>query len=158
MTPMKRRFLLSILGVVAALAVAGTALATGAITVKGIGAFAVTDSVGYPAGHTFTAQMPPGSVVNSVTLRVPPGGAFPWHYHTSALTVTVTHGSVSVQDATSCARQTFTTGQGFVEEPGVIHRAANQSGTLAVLVVTYLGVPSGQPGDIFEPPTYDPCP
>jgi len=140
-----------------ALLVAGTALATGMITVKGIGAFVVGDEVGYSAGHVYTAAIEPGSVVNTVLLRVPPGAAFPWHHHTATLTVTVASGSFTLQDAGTCGEQTFSAGHGFVEEAGVVHRATNSGTDLAVLYVTYLGVPAGQPGNVFEPPSFDPC-
>jgi hypothetical protein len=39
----------------------------------------------------------------------------------------------------------------------VIHRAFNAGSTLAVLYVTYLGIPAGSPPDIDEPASYNPC-
>lgn len=154
---MRHRVLVGLAAFAGALLVAGTALATGAITVKGIGAFGVGNEVGYASGHTYATDIAPGTVVNTVLLRVPPGAAFPWHYHTASLTVTVVSGSLTLQDAGTCDSQTFSAGKGFVEEAGVIHRATNTGGELVVLYVTYLGVPAGQPGDVFEPPSYDPC-
>jgi quercetin dioxygenase-like cupin family protein len=153
---MKRR-LAAISGVALSLVLAGSALAAGMITVKALGAFGVVNEIGYPAGHTFSAQAGPGSLVLTVEVRVPPGGAFPWHYHTSSLTVTVAQGSLTVQDPDTCDTQTFETGSGFVEEAGVIHRAFNASSTLAVLYVTYVGIPAGSPPDVFEPASYSPC-
>jgi quercetin dioxygenase-like cupin family protein len=143
--------------VIASFVLAGSALAAGNITAKTIGAFGVGNEVGYPAGHTFTAQAAPGSLVLTVEVRVPPGGAFPWHYHTADLTVTVVQGSLTVQDAGTCDSQAFAAGTGFFEEAGVIHQAANQGSTLAILYVTYLGIPAGSPPDVFEPASYSPC-
>jgi quercetin dioxygenase-like cupin family protein len=152
-----RRRLTAFGAVAAALVLAGSTLAAGAITAKVIGAFGVGNEVGYANGHTFTMQAAPGSLVLTVLVRVPPGGRFPWHYHTAGLTVTITQGSLTVQDADSCATQTFNAGGGFAEEAGVIHQAYNSGSTLAVLYVTYIGIPAGSPPDVFEPASYDPC-
>jgi len=141
----------------AALVLAGSALAVGNITVKVIGAFGVGNVVGYGTNHTFSMQAAPGTGVLTVLLRVPPGGRFPWHYHTAGLSVTMTEGSLTVQDARTCATQTFSAGGGFAEEAGVIHQAYNAGSTLAVLYVTYVGIPAGTPPDVFEPASYDPC-
>jgi quercetin dioxygenase-like cupin family protein len=154
---MRHRVWVGLAAAAGALLVAGTALATGVITVKGIGGFGVGDEVGYASGHTFTANIAAGTAVNTVLLRVPPGAAFPWHYHPAALTVTVVAGRFTLQDAGTCDKQTFSAGQGFVEEAGVVHRATNTGADLVVLYVTYLGVPAGQPGNVFEPASYDPC-
>ena len=143
--------------VVASFVLAGSALAAGNITAKVIGAFGVGNEVGYAAGHTFTAEAAPGSLVLTVEVRVPPGGVFPWHYHTAGLTVTVTQGALTVQDADSCDTQRFSAGQGFFEEAGVIHKAMNEGSTIAILWVTYLGIPAGSPPDVYEPGSFDPC-
>jgi quercetin dioxygenase-like cupin family protein len=153
---MKRR-MAAIIGVALSVALAGTALATGTITVKTVGAFGVVNEIGYSTGHTFSAQAAPGSLVLTVEVRVPPGGGFPWHQHTASLTVTVAHGSLTVQDPDTCGTQTFEAGSGFVEEAGVIHRAFNAGSTLAVLYLTYVGIPAGSPPDIDEPASYNPC-
>jgi quercetin dioxygenase-like cupin family protein len=152
-----RRRIAAIGSVAAAFVLAGSTLAVGNITVKTIGAFGVGNVVGYGNGHTFTMQAAPGSLVVTVLLRVPPGARFPWHYHTAGLTVTMTQGSLTVQDASTCATQTFNAGGGFAEEAGVIHQAYNAGSTLAVLYVTYVGIPPGSPPDVFEPASYDPC-
>lgn len=153
---MRRQF--TVIGAVAAaFLLAGSTLATGTITVKALGAFGVGNQVGYANGHTFDMQAAPGSLVLTVLVRVPPGGAFPWHYHTAGLSVTVTQGTLTVQDAGTCATQAFSAGNGFVEEAGVIHQAFNAGATLAVLYVTYMGIPAGSPPDVFEPASYDPC-
>jgi quercetin dioxygenase-like cupin family protein len=152
-----RRKVTALSAVAAAFVLAGSTLAAGMITVKALGAFGVVNEVGYPTGHTFSAEAAPGSLVLTVEVRVPPGGAFPWHYHTAGLTVTITQGSLTVQDAGTCGTQTFGAGSGFVEEAGVIHQAYNAGSALAVLYVTYMGIPAGSPPDVFEPASYDPC-
>jgi quercetin dioxygenase-like cupin family protein len=152
-----RRRLATLGSVAAAFVLAGSTLAAGTITVKALGAFGVGNEVGYANGHTFDMQAAPGSLVLTVMVRVPPGGAFPWHYHTAGLSVTVTQGTLTVQDARTCATQAFSAGNGFVEEAGVIHQAFNAGSTLAVLYVTYMGIPAGSPPDVFEPGSYDPC-
>jgi quercetin dioxygenase-like cupin family protein len=154
---MKRRRIAAISGVALSLVLAGSVLATGTITVKPLGAFGVVNVVGYPEGHTFSAHAAPGSSVLTVEARIPPGAGFPWHYHTSSLTVTVAQGSLTVQDPDSCDTQTFGTGSGFVEEAGVVHRAFNAGSTLAVIYVTYIGIPAGSPPDVDQPASYDPC-
>jgi quercetin dioxygenase-like cupin family protein len=153
---MNRR-IAAISGIALSFLLAGSALAMGTITVKALGLFGVVDEIGYPTGHTFTAQAAPGSGVLTVEVRVPPGGAFPWHYHTASLTVTIAQGSLTVQDPDTCDTQVFVAGGGFVEEAGVIHRASNAGSTVAVLYVTYLGIPAGSPPDVFEPASYNPC-
>ena len=152
-----RRRLVGLGSVAAAFVLAGSALAAGNITVKALGAFGVGNQVGYANGHTFDMRAAPGSLVLTVLVRVPPGGAFPWHYHTAGLSVTVTQGTLTVQDAGTCDTQAFSAGNGFLEEAGVIHQAFNAGSTLAVLYVTYMGVPAGSPPDVFEPASYVPC-
>ena len=119
-----RRRLVGLGSVAAAFVLAGSALAAGNITVKALGAFGVGNQVGYANGHTFDMQAAPGSLVLTVLVRVPPGGAFPWHYHTAGLSVTVTQGTLTVQDAGTCGTQAFSAGNGFVEEAGEIGRAS----------------------------------
>jgi quercetin dioxygenase-like cupin family protein len=153
---MKRR-MAAMSGVALSFVLAGSALATGTITVKALGLFGVVDEIGYATGHTFTAQAAPGSGVLTVEVRVPPGGGFPWHYHTASLTVTIAQGSLTVQDPDTCDTQTFDSGGGFVEEAGVIHQAYNAGSTLAILYVTYVGIPAGSPPDVFEPASFSPC-
>ena len=152
-----KRHMAPIIAVALSLVLAGSALATGRITVKTVGAFGVVNEIGYPTGHTFRAQAAPGSSVLTVEVRVPPGSGFGWHFHTASLTVTVTQGSLTVQDPATCGTQTYAAGSGFFEEAGVIHRAYNAGSTLAVLYVTYLGIPAGSPPDVDEPASFDPC-
>ena len=147
----------ALLGVLA-LMVAGTttAFAGGMITAKETGAFVVGDEVGYPDGHSFDLSAGPGTTIDSGVARIPAGSSFGWHYHTAAVVVTVTEGSVTLYDP-ACVRQVVRAGHGFIEEPNVIHLARNEGSSLAVIAWTYVGVQPGQPEDVYEPPSYDPC-
>lgn len=49
--------------------------------------------------------------------------------------------------------QSFGPGDGFVEEPGVAHRAVNPGPVVATLRVTCLGVAPGESEDTI----FDPC-
>ena len=148
-----------VIAIVTAAMLIGTAVveAAGVISAKDGGSFSLRNVVSYPADHTFSANIAPGSTVDTVIVRIPPGGDFGWHYHNEALTVTVTAGVLSLYDP-RCDRQMVAPGQGFLEEPGVIHLARNEGSTITVISVTYLGIPAGQAPDVNEPASYDPCP
>lgn len=147
---------LGLASLIAQVAVGGVA-AAGIITVKPLGAFAAGDTVGYPLGHTFRPEIPPGSSVATYLVRFPPGTEYPFRHHGSAAVATVATGTLTIQDAATCATQTFGPGEGFVEEPGVTHRAVNPGPGLATLYVTYLGVAPGESEDMIEEPSCDPC-
>jgi quercetin dioxygenase-like cupin family protein len=119
-----------------------------------VGAFTVGDIVGYPTGHAFSISVPAGTTVQSAMVTVPPGFDFGWHHHTGGVVVTVTSGTLTLYD-TTCERQDVSAGGGFLEEVGTIHRARNEGTEPAVLLVTYLGVPAGQPTDVAE--SQGPC-
>ena len=148
-----------VIATVTAAMLIGTAVveAAGLITAKDGGSFSLGNVVGYPADHTFSANIAPGSTVDTVIVRIPPGGDFGWHHHNEALTVTVTAGVLSLYDP-RCDRQIVASGQGFLEETGVIHLARNEGSTMTVISVTYLGIPAGQAPDVNEPTSFDPCP
>lgn len=133
-----------------------TVFAGGMITAKETGSFAVGDEIGYPAGHTFHLSAGPGTIIDSGIARVPAHASFGWHYHTAPVIVTVTAGAVTLYSA-SCDRQVVSAGQGFIEEPGVTHLARNEGSTVAVIAWTYVGVGPGDPEDVYQPPSYDPC-
>ena len=139
------------------LVTAATVSAAGMITAKETGAFTVPgNEIGYGANHTFSATVEPGSTVDSGIARLAPGASFGWHYHNGMVLVTVTAGTITLYDP-SCDRQDVSAGSGFIEEPGVKHLARNESASLVVIAWTYVGVPNGQPEDVYMPPSYDPC-
>jgi quercetin dioxygenase-like cupin family protein len=117
--------------------------------IQPIGGFTVADTIGYPSGHAFAISVPSGTQVQSAMVTIPPGFDFGWHHHTGAVVVEVTSGTVTLYD-TKCERQDVTAGQGFLEEVNTVHRARNETTESAVLVVTYLGVPAGEPTDVPE--------
>ncbi|HEX8025758.1 MAG TPA: cupin domain-containing protein [Candidatus Limnocylindrales bacterium] len=133
-----------------------TAFAGGMITAKETGSFVVGDEVGYPDGHSFQLSAGPGTTIDSGIARIPAGASFGWHYHTTDVLVTVTAGSLTLYDPT-CGRQVVSAGHGFVEEPNTIHLARNESNGVTTIAWTYVGVQPGQPEDVYEPVTYDPC-
>ena len=135
---------------------ATTVLAGGMITAKETGAFIVGDQAGYPANTTFDLSAAPGSTVDSGIARLAPHASFGWHYHTAPVIVTVTAGTLTLYSS-GCDRQVVTAGQGFIEEPNVVHLARNESGSLAVIAWTYVGVAPGQPEDVYKPADYNPC-
>lgn len=139
----------------AALAV-GPVGATGLITAKETGSFVIGNEVGYPNGHTFTASMGPGTTIDSGIARLPTGSSFGWHYHTAAVLVTVTEGSLTLYSQ-GCDRQVVSAGSGFIEEPNTVHLARNEGSGMVVIAWTYLGVQPGQPEDVYLDPSFDPC-
>ncbi len=118
--------------------------------VQPVGGFVVADTIGYPSGHAFTAQVEPGTGVQTVVVTVPPGFDFGWHHHNAFVVVSVTEGTLTLID-TACERQEVAAGEGFLEEADVVHRALNEESVDAVIAVTYLGVPAGQTPDAMEP-------
>jgi Cupin domain len=154
-----KRFRFGIVGIAAlglGLLSTGSVGAAGMITAKEAGAFVLGNEVGYPAGHAFGPTIAPGTTVDSGIARVPAGGSFGWHYHTAHVVVTILEGNLALYSST-CDRQVVGAGQGFIEAPGTIHLARNEGSSVVVLAWTYLGVPAGQPEDVYEPDSYDPC-
>lgn len=136
---------------------ATSVFAAGAITGKDYGAFMVLDNqVGYAPGQTYTATMPAGSLIDTGINRVAAGASFGWHEHNATVVVAVTAGTLTFYSPT-CDSQSVSAGQGFIELPDTIHLARNEGDTTAVVVWTYLGVPAGEPEDVYLPASYDPC-
>jgi quercetin dioxygenase-like cupin family protein len=153
-----KRMIAPLAATAATIVFAATAAASGWITAKEVGGFAVVaDQIGYPPGHVFRADIPPGSSVDTVLVRFPAGADSGWHRHNGLVVVTVTAGTLTLYDP-RCERQHVSAGSGFLEAPGVVHDARNEGSALVVLSVTYLGVPPGQPEDDSAPPGFDPCP
>jgi quercetin dioxygenase-like cupin family protein len=157
-------------GAAIAVAFAPTALATGMISQTAPNAFTVASGEpGYPGVTHFPIDIAVGSQVLTVVVRVPPGGSFGWHYHTAPLTVTVLQGTLTLYapppgyvegvtpPASSCDHQGYGPGTGFLEEPNVVHLARNESGGLAVISVTYLGIAPGTNPDVYEDGGFQPC-
>ena len=84
-------------------------------------------------------------------LTIAPGGYSGWHLHLGHAFVMVRSGTASFYQAADPATpQVYPAGTGFVEEPWVVHNAANQGDTDLELFVFYL-LPKGAPRRIDEP-------
>ena len=78
-------------------------------------------------------------------LTIAAGGDSGWHTHPGPALVIITQGTGSLYegDDPMCMAQTFGPGQGFVEQPGMVHILRNEGATQLVLFVTFLNVPIG---------------
>ena len=85
---------------------------------------------------------PKDMLVTSIT--VDPGGSFGWQTHPGPVPVSVAGGTLTLYDAEHhhCARDTFTAGQGFIEDGGEVHLARNEGTSTVQLYVTFLA-PTG---------------
>lgn len=72
-----------------------------------------------------------------------PGASSGWHFHRTAVAVSVTSGTLTLYDSSdpSCKPVRYSKGHGFVEPPNHVHIAINQGTTTAKLALTYIGVP-----------------
>jgi quercetin dioxygenase-like cupin family protein len=79
-----------------------------------------------------------------------PGGTLGWHSHPGATLVAVKSGTVTRVNADGCNPENFSAGQGFAEDPTLVHVALNKSSEPAETYVTFI-VPVGAPLRIDEP-------
>jgi quercetin dioxygenase-like cupin family protein len=79
-----------------------------------------------------------------------PGGTLGWHSHPGATFVMVKSGTVTAVNAHGCTSKSFSAGQGFSEDPNVVHVALNKSSEPAETYVTFI-VPVGAPLRIDQP-------
>lgn len=79
---------------------------------------------------------PATQIVQSLVMQ--PGATSGWHTHPGTELSVITGGSVALQTAGTCASVTYGPGQAVVIAPGVPHRVANDSGSQAEVVVTYM--------------------
>jgi quercetin dioxygenase-like cupin family protein len=83
-----------------------------------------------------------------------PGGESGWHSHYGPAVILIRAGQLTFysEDDPGCSGRTFTAGQAFIEPPGLVHFARNESASDdAEVGVTYLDVPSGEGPRIDEP-------
>jgi quercetin dioxygenase-like cupin family protein len=83
-------------------------------------------------------------------LTFQPGEATGWHSHPGVTLVAVKSGTVTRYLADGCRRESFQHGQGFVEQPNVVHMVRNNGKVPAETIVTFL-VPVGAPPLTPEP-------
>ena len=71
-----------------------------------------------------------------------PGAQFPWHSHAGPVFVTIVSGSLTYVDTDTCNKQTYSTGQAFVDPgQGHVHSAFNPGTEPTVFVATFYGAP-----------------
>lgn len=114
-----------LLTIAAVMVVTSVAFAiTGIFTVTGTLTVPTSDPyVGFkdfPEGYTGPVK------VEFQELALKPGDVVPWHYHEGLVYVVLTKGTLTVQDKT-CSYQNYGPGSGFIESPGFVHRALNES-------------------------------
>jgi quercetin dioxygenase-like cupin family protein len=83
-----------------------------------------------------------------------PGGTLGWHSHPDLVFVTITEGEMTLYDADdpTCTPDVVHAGDAFVERPGLVHTARNESTTDRVSwYATHIGVPNGAATSIDEP-------
>jgi quercetin dioxygenase-like cupin family protein len=127
----------------AALVVAGVASASGEPPIKAQALAAAR--IAQPLSITSK----PGNVV-FVQVKVMPGGDFGWHYHRSPVVAAVTAGTLTLYDSSdpTCAPRRITAGNAFTEKADHVHLARNDGKKPALVMVAYLGAPSGQKPDV----------
>jgi quercetin dioxygenase-like cupin family protein len=141
----------AITGLVALAIVTGSASATApaGTTTELVTRVTITDSYTAHVGDIKVKLNGPVDVaVVHVTFQ--PGGTLGWHSHTGATFVAVKSGTVTRVNADGCESGSFNAGQGFAEEPTLVHVAVNKSSEPAETYVTFI-VPVGAPLRIDEP-------
>ncbi len=88
--------------------------------------------------------------IATVRVTLEPGGSLGWHSHPGATLVAVTSGTVTRVNAPGCTEDTVSAGQGFTEEPNLVHNLLNKTSTTAQTIVTFI-VPVGAPLRVDEP-------
>jgi quercetin dioxygenase-like cupin family protein len=92
---------------------------------------------------------PSGAQLFQAVLDFEPGAWTPLHSHNGSSYNTVLGGELILrQDGLD---RTFTAGQGWVDQPGVLHAAGNQSGALARLIASFVVRPGLPPSTIVAP-------
>jgi quercetin dioxygenase-like cupin family protein len=145
--------------VVGLFVIAGVALATPGIGILGIvharGTSADELNIHSAEGIKLKTRGPVDFVTQQITIQ--PGGTTGWHSHPGPVLVTVKSGALTLvyADDPTCAGQTYTAGQSFVDRGDeTVHTALNLGTTPVELWATYL-VP-GAPGAAFRLDAGDP--
>jgi quercetin dioxygenase-like cupin family protein len=95
--------------------------------------------------------------IATVRVTLDPGGSLGWHSHPGATLVAVTSGTVTRVNAPGCTEETVSAGQGFAEEPNLVHNLLNKTTATAQTIATFI-VPAGAPLRVDEtaPPGCNP--
>jgi hypothetical protein len=150
------------------------AVLVAAVCLIGGGAALATPGTGNPgillaratfAGDVKVVQNHSADVVMTENV-FPPLTHSGWHAHPGTTVIAVKSGAISIytlQANGSCVNNTYTAGQGFVEQAGVFQIGKNESTTdTADVFVTFFNVPTGGANRIDLPaasvPTDPSCP
>ena len=92
------------------------------------------------------------SDVYNVRNTITPGGYSGWHAHPGPVFVTVVSGSITWTNGSDplCGSHTYSAGQSFVEEPYVVHNAANASMSQGAEFIAITIKPAGFVGPAFR--------
>ena len=136
--------------IVASLALASVALATGStgsVVSEVVGAGSMSTGAGLAAM--------PGT--NTVVARFTfgPNSSTGWHTHPGKTLVTVKSGTFTVYHARDCAPTVYGPGDAFVELPSTVHVGRNETGGVVELGVVFFGVPIGGSPRIDQPQPKD---
>ena len=95
--------------------------------------------------------------IATVRVTLAPGGSLGWHSHPGATLVAVTSGTVTRVNAPDCTEEAVSAGQGFTEEPNLVHNLLNKTTATAETIATFV-VPVGAPLRVDEaaPPGCNP--
>lgn len=91
-------------------------------------------------------------------LTIAEGGSAGWHRHPGTAIINILSGTFGVIEETDCVLRTYTAGQvAFHRGQGILDVGFNAGEGDVVALVTFLGVPAGQPATIGVPPEEAPC-
>lgn len=90
--------------------------------------------------------------VTALRVTLPPGASTGWHRHPGPGFMIVVQGAVTLY-ANDCTKTTYTTGQAYVEVPGLVNLVRNDGSEPAVFVGEFI-VPATAPLrlDVADPP------
>ncbi len=120
------------MGVLAAIAIAGSATAASATPATGVSGVILAQ---YTLGGT-------DYILREITIA--PGGSTGWHYHDGTLYAAVRSGHLSHYDSTCGSDGEHPTGDLFTERPNYIHLGRNEGPDPLILDVLYV-LPTGSP-------------
>jgi quercetin dioxygenase-like cupin family protein len=95
------------------------------------------------------AEPPPGAEISQSVLEFAPGAWTPLHSHGGASYNTVLAGEITL--SMGGVDQTFTAGEGWIDQPCIPHRAGNRGTTNAQLVATFVVARDIPPSIILDP-------
>jgi quercetin dioxygenase-like cupin family protein len=93
-------------------------------------------------GAAITTTQTAGAQSVIQQFSIVPGGHSGWHSHPGRAVVFVQAGTISIYDA-KCAKSVTEANRGFVEAPGNIHLARNETSGLLLFTVVFFDVPGG---------------